>query len=227
MPYEGSLALHTGENSHEIVANRKEIAKSLGVNEEYRFIVANQTHSDHIELINEKETRGWETEVDAIANCDALITDQKGVVLTVMTADCVPILLLDRTKEVVAVIHAGWKGTRSQIATKTVQKMQEIYSSKVEDIIAFIGPAIGRCCYEVGEDVAGHFTDQETYDRKNEKYMLDLPLINQKQLLNTGIKSEHIELSGICTSCESERFFSYRKEYGCSGRFMSMIALKN
>ena len=84
-----------------------------------------------------------------------------------MTADCVPILLLDRTKEVVAVIHAGWKGTRSQIATKTVQKMQEIYSSKVEDIIAFIGPAIGRCCYEVGEDVAGHFTDQETYDSYN------------------------------------------------------------
>lgn len=226
LPYNGSVALHTGEKISLIVTNRQAVAQSLDVDETYRFVVADQTHSDNITIVSTHEERGWMSLNDAIADCDALISDQKGVMLTVLTADCVPILLLDTQKQIIAAVHAGWKGTKAQIVVKTVRKMQEAFGADTKDIIAFIGPSIGRCCYEVGEDVAGHFEDEAGYDKKGEKYMLDLPYINQKQLIEAGLNPEHIELSNICTACKTDRFFSYRKECGCSGRFMSMIALK-
>ncbi|HEO98478.1 MAG: peptidoglycan editing factor PgeF [Campylobacterales bacterium] len=222
----GSLALHTGEPAEEVVANRREVAERLGIGQQAHFVVAEQTHSDHITIIKGRESRGWHTAEDAVADCDAMITDQKGVVLTILTADCVPVLLFDPKKAVVAAIHAGWKGTRANITGKTVQEMVETFGSDSKEIVAFIAPSIGRCCYEVGEDVARHFLDRETFDRVGEKYMLDLPLINQKQLLAAGLNVENIERCGQCTSCEAERYFSYRKEQGCSGRFMSMIGLR-
>lgn len=225
LAYDGSLALHTGESKDEIISNRKEISKSLRLDENVHFIVAHQTHSDNIVIIGDKECRGWHSMEDAIADCDAMITDQKDVILTILTADCVPVLLFDKEKEVVAAVHAGWKGTRSNITGKTVTQMKKVFGSDPKDIVAFIAPSIGRCCYEVGEDVASHFSDHETFKKVGEKYMLDLPKVNQKQLLNAGLQTENIEMSDQCTSCEVETFFSYRKEQGCSGRFMSMIGL--
>jgi len=227
-PYAFSLALHTGEPADTIIANRNKLSTILNSDETLHYIVADQTHSDHIKIITKKETKGWESLSDAIEDCDALITDIKGVMLCILTADCVPVLLYDKEKEIVAAVHAGWKGTKAHIVSKTVQKMKEIYHSDPKDIIAGIAPSIGRCCYEVGEDVAQYFFDiPEGFSSKGQKYMLDLPLINKRQLLETGIPEENIEMSNICTACEVERFFSYRKEQGCSGRFMSMIGMKN
>ena len=227
-PFSFSLALHTGDPIETIVSNRNKLSGILNENEPLHFIVANQTHSDNIKLITKKETKGWQSLSDAIEDCDALITDLKGVVLNVLTADCVPVLLYDPKKEVVAAIHAGWKGTKAQIVAKTVQKMQEVYGCDPKEIIAGVAPSIGSCCYEVGKEVAEHFFDMpESYTVKGEKYMLDLPYINKMQLIKAGIPQENIEMSDTCTSCDVERFFSYRKEQGCSGRFMSMIGIKN
>jgi len=224
--YAFSLALHTGEEAEKIIQNREMLSKMLESKRKLHFIMAEQTHSDNITVVRELKTRGWDSLNDAIEDCDALITDMKGVVLTILTADCVPILLYDKEKKVVAAVHAGWKGTKAELAAKTVRKMQEVFGSAPEDIVAGIAPAIGRCCYEVGEEVAKHFFDlPEGYTKKGEKYMLDLSYINKYQLLETKIKEEHIEMSDICTACETERFFSYRKEQGCSGRFMSMIGI--
>jgi len=226
-PYDFSMALHTGENKKEIIENRKVIASFLKSDKNLHFIVANQTHSDHIKIISKKETKGWEGLEDAVEDCDALITNEKGIMLTILTADCVPVLLYDNEKKVVAAVHAGWKGTKAKIVAKTVLKMNEIYACEPKHIKAGIAPAIGSCCYEVGEDVAKHFFDTpDGYRKVSEKYMLDLPFINKKQLLDVGLKEENIEMSDICTACEVDRYFSYRKEQGCSGRFMSMIGLK-
>ncbi len=220
-----SLALHTGEDKKSIINNRKKLSLALSSNH-LHFVVANQTHSDHIYIVKKVETKGWSDISNAIDNCDALITDEKGVVLTVLTADCVPILLYDIQREVVSVVHAGWRGTKTNIISKTVKKMIDIYDSNPKDIIAGIAPSIGRCCYEVDEDVAKHFFDiPQAFEKKKDKFMLDLPYINKMQLLNVGLLEQHIEMSGICTSCEVGKFFSYRKEQGCSGRFMSMICL--
>jgi len=197
-PYVFSLALHTGEDVKAIVDNRKKLSSLLNIDSNLHFIVANQTHSDHIEIISQIETKGWQGVEDAVSNCDALITNQKGVMLTILTADCVPVLLYDKEKEVIAAIHAGWKGTEAKIVAKTVEKMVKVYDSDPKDIIAGIAPAIGRCCYEVGENVAKHFFNEpRSFDVLGEKYMLDLPFINKKQLLDSGVLEEHIEMSGV------------------------------
>lgn len=226
-PYTFSLALHTGEDTENIVANRQLLSEAVGSDDNLHFIVANQTHSDHIKVITHKEDQGWVTLEDAIEDCDALITNIPGIVLNILTADCVPILLYDKEKDVVAAIHAGWKGTEAHIALKTVQKMQAVYGCNTEDIIAGIAPSIGPCCYEVGKDVAEHFFNiPDSFTAVGDKYMLDLPYINKQQLIQAGLVEEQIQMSELCTSCDVTQFFSYRKEKGCSGRFMSMIGLK-
>ena len=225
-PYSFSLALHTAEKSSSIILNRHALAK-IWNNENLNFIVANQTHSDNIYTITKHDTRGWESLEDTIEDCDALITNQADIVLTILTADCVPILLFDPVQNTIAAIHAGWKGSKLEIVKKTVDKMSQVFDSKPQDIIAGIGPSIGACCYEVGKDVADYFSHiPHAYIPKHDKYMLDLPYINKQQLLHAGLEEQHIEMSNICTACEVDRFFSYRKENGCSGRFMSMIAIK-
>ena len=225
-PYTFSLALHTGEEETSIIRNRQTLAQHLDTNAKLHFIVANQTHSDNIWPITEETTKGWKSIEDAIENCDALITDLPNVVLSILTADCVPILLYDTQNHAIAAIHAGWKGTQAQITKKTVKKMQELFDTNPENIVAGIAPSIGRCCYEVGEDVAKHFFDTpKSYTQRNHKYMLDLPYLNKVQLLQAGLIESNIELSNVCTACNIKQFFSYRKEDGCSGRFMSMIGI--
>ena len=225
-PYDFSLALHTGEEEQKIIQNRTAIVNYFDRNESLHFVVANQTHSDHIKIITEQKTQGWRTLKDAVEDCDALITQEKNVILSILTADCVPILLYDPKNRVVAAVHAGWKGTQARIVSKTVQKMKDTFGSEAEHIIAGIAPSIGRCCYEVGEEVAKHFFDTpEGFTQIGQKYMLDLPYINKYQLLESGLLEENIEMSGVCTACEVDAYFSYRKEQGCSGRFMSMIGM--
>jgi YfiH family protein len=227
-PYSFSLALHTGEEKESIIHNRQKLVRKLQTKSNLHFIVANQTHSDIIRIISEEKTQGWNSTHDAIQECDAMITDKPNIILSILTADCVPILLYDTKKNVVAAIHAGWKGTKAEITYKTVKKMQKFFNSKPEDIIAGIAPSIGSCCYEVGEDVAKHFFQiSHSFTKKGEKYMLDLAYINKIQLLNSGLHTKQIEMSNVCTSCNVEHFFSYRKEKGCSGRFMSMIGLRD
>ncbi len=225
--YAFSMALHTGEAPESIVANRRKAASLLGDGERWTFVLADQTHSDHIAVVHSAQNLGWSERESAVAQSDSLVTDQKGVMLGILTADCVPVLLYDPRHEVVAAIHAGWKGSAAGIAAKCVATMQKEFGTDPSDLIAGIAPSIGGCCYEVGSEVAAHFVD---YDRvlspKEEKYTLDLPEVNRLQLIDAGVPASQIELSGICTACHVDDFFSYRKTQGCSGRFMSMIGLK-
>jgi YfiH family protein len=226
-PYHFSLALHTGEHPQDIIANRNTLSRMLGSVSPLTYIVANQTHSDHISIITEKKSKGWDNIKDAVEDCDALITDTKGIMLTILTADCVPILLYDTKKKVIAAIHAGWRGTQKRITQKTVHQMVQTYYCNPKDIIAGIAPAIGRCCYEVGKEVAQHFFDvPKSFTVKNNKYMLDLPYLNKQQLLEAGVQETNIEMSGVCTACKKNRFFSYRKDDCCTGRFMSLIGME-
>ena len=222
--YNFSLALHTDENSEKILENRVTIQVQFP---NMQFIVANQTHGSNIEIIKDVETRGWRSQSSVVKDCDALITDKKGLMLTILTADCVPILLFDSKQKVIGAVHAGWRGTEQGIVSKTVAKMQQEFGSNPKDIIAGVAPSIGPCCYEVGEDVAKNFFDnRDSFIQKGDKFMLDLPYLNKIQLLKVGLLEKNIEMCNICTSCKVDDYFSYRKEQGCSGRFMSMIGLK-
>ncbi|MDD5405815.1 MAG: peptidoglycan editing factor PgeF [Sulfurovaceae bacterium] len=224
--FDFSLALHTGEDAQSIVFNREKFLEMIGAEKNFNIVLANQTHSDNIIIINKNQTMGWSSQDDAIADCDALITAQKDILVGMLTADCVPILLFDDVKGVAAAVHAGWKGTHKKIAYKTVMKMKEVF--ECNDIYAVIAPSIGACCYEVGSELIENFNDYpQAIKHINGKYYLDLPLINKLQLESAGVRFENIEMSNICTSCNNEHFFSYRKEQGCSGRFLSVIGIKS
>jgi len=222
-PYDGSLALHTREDPQSILQNRRDIQRHFRL-ESMHMVTANQTHSDHIVAIETSRSYGWISHEDAVASCDALVTPLANVCLGILTADCVPLLLYDPVKHIIAAVHAGWRGSAKRITLKTVRFMQHRYRSNPQDILAAIGPSIRACCYEVGEDVAARFA---TYDkgvvRYNNRYFLDLVAINRTQLLEAGIQTTRINVSPACTACEEQRFFSYRKTQ-CSGRFLSFIA---
>ena len=226
--YDFSLALHTQEAPKDILANRERLKAYFP--QKTSYVLANQSHSANIVFIEKQDkpiSQGWDSQASAIADCDALITQQSNLALGILTADCVPILLYDPVVQLIAVVHAGWKGTKAQILFKTIKQMQKEHGSNPKDILAGIAPSIGKCCYEIHLDVAQYFLqDSQAYTQKGDKYMLDLPYINQTQLLDAGLQKEHIELSHICTSCQNQNYFSYRKEQGCSGRFISMMALE-
>jgi polyphenol oxidase len=153
-----------------------------------------------------------------IGEGDALITRHPGVAVSVRTADCYPILLADAHNHAVAAIHAGWRGTGTHIVDEVLKKMKAEFGTSPADIYAAIGPGIGVCCYEVGEDVARHFG----YCGKTH---LDLASENRKQLEVAGVPPLNIEALGVCTFCNAERFFSYRREKEKAGRMTSFIRL--
>lgn len=159
---------------------------------------------------------------------DALILDLKGMGAGVFTADCVPILLVDKSASVAAAIHAGWRGTLSQIAKATLIKIEKSFGIAPSRICAAVGPSIGECCYEVGEDVASLFTDKSSdwerylFRKGNSKYALDLKEANRRTLEREGV--EDIEVIGICTKCSRE-FHSYRRDGKKVGSQLNFIGL--
>jgi YfiH family protein len=156
--------------------------------------------------------------------CDALITLQQHIILAVTIADCVPIMLLDPIIPAVGIVHAGWRGTSGGIVQKTVVKMIQEYKTDPAQVLAFIGPSAGKCCYEVGNEVAVMFGKKSVPFNKT---FLDLKNENMLQLLQVGVKAEHIEVSAFCTICEKELFHSFRRDGRNAGRMMAFICITN
>jgi hypothetical protein len=150
---------------------------------------------------------------------DALITREPGLAVSIRTADCYPILLADTRNRAIAAIHAGWRGTAMQIVLKTLEKMKSEFATQPSDVFAAIGPGIGVCCYEVGEDVSSQFGFAV-------RTHLDLASENRKQLESVGVPAQNIEALGVCTFCDAERFFSYRREKEKAGRMTSFVMLR-
>lgn len=187
------------------------------------MIFMNQVHSD--EIINKVNKK------PSFPTADAIITKEQNIALCLKTADCVPIFLYDSKNNIIAAVHSGWRGTALKLVKKTIKKMEHFYKSQTEDIYAFIGPAIGACCYKVGKDVAEHFhflgkSKQDFISKlKGEKFMLDLKGINAWLIEQTGVLQEKIEVSELCTCCNKQLFYSYRRDGNNSGRNISFITL--
>ncbi len=219
-----SLALHTGEPEERVLHNREELRRIFG--EESRFVSTMQVHGSEVHVVDTCEERGWHS-LDRSLQADALVTRCPGMVLTILTADCVPILLYASHSRVIAAVHAGWRGCAQDILPKTVETMSRRFDVDPQEIIAGIGPAIGACCYEVGEEMAETFRDYpQALLYRNGSLHLDLKEICRLQLLEAGLEKNRIETSPLCTACEEKDFFSYRGQRGCSGRFASCIMLR-
>jgi len=214
----------------------------------WNLITLRQVHSDIIHHVD--------SEPDAPLTGDGLITATPGLLLGIQTADCLPIILVDAKRRAVGVFHAGWRGTVKRIAEKGVGEMHRWFGTRPRDLKAAIGPGVGRCCYEVGEEVRSKFESQFSYeaslfhevkdsDPVREKYpllflsarapghgelppriFLDLAEANRRQLLSVGVSKKNIAASPLCTSCRTDLLFSYRAEKGSTGRMMAVAGIR-
>lgn len=228
--YYGNMSLHNAANIQEIINNRKEFAQSLNIDIN-NFVFQQQVHSSSCSLISRKDkSKGVYSYESAIIDNDAMITNTKGIILTAMAGDCVPLLFFDPVNKVVAVAHAGWRGTYKKIAQKTIEKMKQVFHSNPQDIIAGIGPSISATNYEVDDLVYNEFKNYIanyqnffSFGKEKGKYYLDLWRANKAQLLSTGLKERNIEISGLCTYSDNDLFFSARR--GEKERFIAGIML--
>jgi YfiH family protein len=242
---EMNLGLTEADEAANVVENRRLLLAAAGAAGR-TLITLKQIHSG----LTRRVTRA---DADRTMRADGLMTDDSEVMLGIQTADCVPVLVRDRRTHAVAAFHAGWRGTLKRIVEGGIGKMRLEFGSRPEELEAAIGPAIGACCYAVGEEVRSEFLSQFSYapelfseiydsDPVKEKYPLlfltarapghsnigpnlHLNLIeaNRRQLLDAGLRTESIATAYRCTNCEPEMFFSYRAEHGFCGRMMSVI----
>jgi len=227
-PYNSlNLGLGTSDSPHSVQGNRSLLARAFGT-ELDRLLTVTQVHGDDILVVDEPN--------DDLSHfqkleCDGIVTNQRGVMIGVCVADCVPILLYDPVKRVIAALHAGWKGTALGIAAKGVQALVTLFGSNPSDIRGGIGPAIGPCCYEVDEPVRQAFADRgELWSLcstpvSRGKWRIDLAGMNRHLLLSAGLSPSRVESAGACVSCASETFFSYRRDGGETGRQIGFVML--
>ena len=185
-----------------------------------------QTHSSNVYVVTEPDLE--DAPYLELEDTDALVTDLKGVTLTSLHGDCIPVWAYDPKRRVIGLAHSGWKGTADCIAAELIYAMTEEYSCNTEDIHVYIGPGIGFCCFEVEQDVVDVFLDNmpwsEEYmlNRKNGKYAIDLKGIIAEQVQIEGVPEENVEISGECTCCQPEKFWSYRRDKD-SARMLAYI----
>jgi YfiH family protein len=176
-----------------------------------------QIHEDGIIL-----AQGSVSQCRDCPDADAFVTKQEGLPIAIRTADCVPVFLFDPIKKAIGLAHAGWRGTKAQIAAKTIQTMRDKFGSQCYDLHAALGPAIRSCCYQVGPEFRDHFPE-DVQERQGHLY-LDVIAANRRQLVKAGVLPEHIADSGVCTCC-SQEYFSFRRDGVHAGRMISVMML--
>lgn len=191
-----------------------------------------QIHSSIVNIVDKEN-------INKKHDGDALVTNLRQVPLLIFTADCVPIAIIDKKNKAIGLAHAGWRGTFEEIGKKTIELMMSTYNTNPDDVVCIIGPSIGPCCYEVSEELVEKFNtnltknrnkfninltneDEKFYIIKEGKYHLDLWKINEYVLKAAGVKDENIINLKICTSCEEDKFHSYRK-HNQTGKRIGMI----
>lgn len=236
-PYDSlNLAYHVGDDQAAALDNRIILAEFLDF-EPGQWTCGEQVHGTHVAIVKDSDAgKGYLDRESAFQNTDGLVTNVRGVLLTSFYADCVPLYFLDPVQGAVGLAHAGWKGTVGHIAAAVIETMEREYGSRREDIRAAIGPSIGECCYEVDEAVmskvraglpAGETVAAFTAPSVNpDRYMLNLKELNRIIMIKAGILPTHIECTTWCTSCHPDKFFSYRKQNGVTGRMASWIGMK-
>lgn len=228
-----NLGFSRGDDYENVIENHKRIAEAIGF--DYREIVTSkQTHTTNIKIVkSDDKGKGIITERD-YTDIDGFITNVPGVPLVTYYADCVPLFFVDTENKAIGLSHSGWRGTVNRMGEKTIKAMESEYGTKPENIVAFIGPSICGECYEIGEDVADYFKNEFSPEEQglllkeqgDGKYLLDLWKTNEIIMKNAGVKPENIDVTDICTCCNSDLLFSHRAsngERGSLGAFITII----
>ena len=232
-PYDTlNLAYHVGDDIDIVRKNRQLVCDALGI-ELADLVSADQVHGDVVKEVVAADMGQGALDYDtAIPATDAIMTNVRGIPLATFYADCVPVFLMDPIKQVIALAHAGWKGTVLHIGQKTVQRMNALYGCDPADMIAAIAPSIGPCCFEVDSEVLDKFKAAFSYWRElaeesgKNKWQVNLWEANRRQLIEAGLQSEKIVVAKVCTNCQSDLLFSYRAGKGQTGRMGALLMLK-
>lgn len=231
--------------------NRRALLLAIGAADNeipWPLITVKQIHSDLVQVVRSRTSDQF--------TGDGMVTSLPGIALAIQTADCFPILLVDRKNRAIGAFHAGWRGTVKRIVEKGLGIMRREYGSLPEDIQAAVGAGIQRCCYEVGEEVRSQFESQFSYGSElfhevfssnpvkekypllfmnarapghgdmGPKFHLDLREANRRQLVQSGVPASQITALDDCTSCNVDKFFSHRAEKGVTGRMMAVIGMR-
>ncbi len=250
-PGELNLGFTAADDRETVLRNRRLFAEAVTSNPATPLIALRQFHSNRIvHAVPADAARAHPHKADG------QITPDPGLLLAIQTADCIPVLVADRKQRAVAAFHAGWRGTLKRIVESGVGSMRLAFGSRPQDLIAAIGPGIGRCCYAVGEEVLSEFESQFSYARDlfREVYdtdpvrrkfpmlfltqrapghspigpslHVDLVEANRRQLLSAGLSPQSIQVVGGCTQCHTDLFFSHRASHGHAGRMMAVIGIR-
>ena len=223
---------YTGDNPDHVLRNRQRLWQCLP-QQPKEVILPCQTHGTAVCNVDEAFLHAPLPQRQALLQgIDALITCHEGVCLCIATADCIPVLLYDAHRHVIAAIHAGWRGTVAHIAGLTLQHMQRLYATDSADVHAIIGPGISREAYEVGGEVYEAFRQAgfpmhliASGPTATGKYHLDLPLTNRLELIRAGLPDTQIKTTHLCTYTRCNDFFSARRLGIRSGRILNGIML--
>ena len=227
-----NLSYARGDKKENVDENYRRIASLLECELE-DFVFSHQTHTTNVRVVTEDDKgKGIVYPLD-YQDVDGLVTNVPGIVLSTFYADCVPLFFIDPVEKVIGLSHSGWRGTVGRMGEKTIQCMKENFSCNPQNIKAAIGPSICQSCYEVSEDVADAFKKEfqgheaEILIAKGQgKYLLDLWKANEIVLLEAGILPENLEITNVCTCCNSEALFSHRASNGKRGNLAAFLKLK-
>ncbi len=222
-----------------VARNRAAFARAVADSADLSLVTVGQVHSAVVRDLETEPGPLMTTEGKAALEGDGLVSRQPGKLLAILTADCVPVLVADTRTHAVGAFHAGWRGTLGRIVEEGTRLMRERYGTRAEDVVAAIGPCIGACCFEVGQEVRERFVTEFAYGAglfragvaPGSNPCMDLVAANRQQLLDAGVPAGNISDVAECTACTRlqdgrRKFFSYRDEGGVSGRMLSAIGAR-
>lgn len=221
-----NLGFNRGDLRKNVIENYRRLCTSIGVNI-YDLVASSQDHGTFIRCVGEKEKGIGIFKNHDIKSVDGLLTNVPNVALVTYYADCTPLYFLDRVKKVIGLAHAGWRGTVARIGEKMIDKMKNNYGCNPSDVVCAIGPTIGKCCFEVGEEVASKCLEIGPYAKKagGEKFYVDLQSVNKEVLVQAGVPEENIIKADICTKCYADLLFSHRQTNGKRGTMVAVLEL--
>ncbi|MBQ2604067.1 MAG: peptidoglycan editing factor PgeF [Clostridia bacterium] len=224
-----NMSFGRGDSDENVTENYKRLCSALDIR--YEDLVASaQDHNTTVRRVGQAQKGIGIYKPKDMLSVDGLITNEKGVALVTYFADCTPVLLVDTKRNAIGACHAGWRGTVSRIAQITVQSMTKEFGTDPQDIIAAVGPAIGKCCYEVDTPVAQRFIDLQLHesvvqDKGSGKYMVDLLLTNKQILMQAGVPESSIICSDVCTKCNCDLIWSHRATGGKRGGMCAILEI--
>lgn len=221
-----------GDNPQHVMENYRRMSAALEVDME-KMVLTCQTHTTNVRLVTEEDAGKGIIKERNYEAVDGLVTNIPGITLVTFYADCVPLYFLDPVNKAIGLSHSGWRGTVGRMGKITIDRMTEAFGSRPDQVLACIGPSICQNCYEIGEEVAEEFRKSfpESHwndlllKKPNGKYQLDLWRANEIVLLEAGVRQENLQVTDICTHCNSDYLFSHRTTGNERGNLAAFLCL--